>query len=160
MFLEPLGISRYEAWLCDLVPHSCSNPSQKRAIEREYTPLIQKHALPLPSVPNLPHILADEKRRAEISAELARSEAEVLILLGDLPIKWFLAYFDTRWRKLSDFNLTADAYGNLHKTHAFGRDLSILPLVHPRQAGRLGASSEMWGKLHQDWMQTKARHVL
>ncbi len=27
--LSPLGLSRADAWLCDLVPHSCMNPGQK-----------------------------------------------------------------------------------------------------------------------------------
>jgi uracil-DNA glycosylase len=159
MFLGPIGVTREEVWLCDLVPHSCVNTSQKLAIERSYTPLIEQHHLPIPSVPDLPQVLANDKRRSEIADELARSNAETLVLLGDQPIKWFLAYFDHHWRKLSDFGLTADTYGNLHKTNAFGREISILPLVHPRQAGRLGASSEMWAQLHQTWMQTQADKV-
>jgi uracil-DNA glycosylase len=159
MFLEPIGVTREEAWLCDLVPHSCSNASQKQAIERTYTPRIKENHLPLPTVPDLPYVLADHKRRAEITSELDRSKAEVVILLGDLPISWFLAFFDNRWHKLSDFGQTAETYGNLHKTNAFGRKISILPLVHPRQAGRLGASSEMWGQLHQSWLQKKAKRI-
>ena len=31
-FLEPLGISRADTWLCDLVPHSCMNSNQKKAL--------------------------------------------------------------------------------------------------------------------------------
>ncbi len=37
-FLKPLGIGRGEAWLCDLVPHACLNPRQRRAIEHAYVP--------------------------------------------------------------------------------------------------------------------------
>ena len=37
-YLEPLGLSRNEAWLCDLVPHSCMNPGQKKAVDTHYTP--------------------------------------------------------------------------------------------------------------------------
>jgi hypothetical protein len=29
-FLEPLGLSRSDAWLCDLVPYSCKNDRQAR----------------------------------------------------------------------------------------------------------------------------------
>jgi hypothetical protein len=159
MFLGPIGVTRDEAWLCDLVPHSCVNAGQKLAIKRSYTPLIERHHLPIPSVPDLPQVLANDERRSEIADELARSKAEVLILLGDQPIKWFLAFFDDRWRKLSDFGQTVEIYGNLHKTKAFGREISILPLVHPRQAGRLGASSEMWAQLHRTWMRTQAKKV-
>ena len=38
LFLKPLGITRADAWLCDLVPHSCCNLKQKEAIERGYQP--------------------------------------------------------------------------------------------------------------------------
>lgn len=87
MFLGPIGVTRNEAWLCDLIPHSCANASQKYAVERTYTPLIQEHHLPVPSIPELPRVLANDNRRTEIAKELARSKAEVLILLGDQPIK-------------------------------------------------------------------------
>jgi hypothetical protein len=30
--------------------------------------------------------------------------------------------------------------------------IDVLPLVHPRQAGRLGASSKHWHETHQHWM--------
>ena len=45
-FLAPLDLRRDEAWLCDLVPHSCKNPGQKKAIERAYQPLVHKYGLP------------------------------------------------------------------------------------------------------------------
>ena len=160
MFLGPIGVTREETWLCDLVPHSCVNNGQMHAIERAYTPLIQQYHLPIPSVPILPRVLADGKRRNEIAGELDQSKAEIVILLGDLPIKWFLNYYDHRWEKLSDFGQTSDTYGTLHKTKLFGREISILPLVHPRQAGKLGASSELWGRLHQTWRQKKGKKGL
>src|ERR1035437_9397079 len=34
-FLKPLGITRNQAWLCDIVPHSCRNLKQDHAIQRE-----------------------------------------------------------------------------------------------------------------------------
>ena len=37
-FLGPLGASREDAWLCDLVPHSCMNPSQRDAVKGRYAP--------------------------------------------------------------------------------------------------------------------------
>lgn len=35
-FLEPLGLTRAGAWLCDLVPYSCMNKDQTNAIGRHY----------------------------------------------------------------------------------------------------------------------------
>jgi len=155
LYLKPLGLTREDAWLCDLVPHSCMNAGQKRAMQRVYSPLREKYDLPMPTIPELPRVLADERRCAEIAQELSESKAEVLILLGDQPIKWFLARYDNRWSKLSDFGENSEEYGKLHKTTAFGRDLDVLPLVHPRQAGKLGASSMKWGELHQAWLEGK-----
>lgn len=38
LYLAPLGLSRDDAWLCDLVPHSCMNNRQRGALRREYDP--------------------------------------------------------------------------------------------------------------------------
>ena len=116
LILEPLGIKRTDAWLCDLVPHSCVNLSQKKAIERAYSPITKRYGLPEHSVPPVPSNLTDEERRKEIFEELIESESKVLILLGDQPIKWFLRYHDNRWKKLSDFGQDSKQYGKLWPT--------------------------------------------
>ncbi len=66
LILNPLGLGRKDVWFCDLVPHSCVNPSQKKAIEREYLPIEQEYGLAEHTVPPVPKILADESRRMEI----------------------------------------------------------------------------------------------
>ncbi len=93
-FIEPLGLTRDDCWLCDLVPHSCLNQKQKKAIRREYLPLMQEHGLPEATLPPVPRQLTDEARRADILAEIEEAEPEIIILLGDLPIKWWLRYYD------------------------------------------------------------------
>jgi len=148
LILNPLGLERNDVWLCDLVPHSCINPAQKNAIEREYSPISLKFGLPNPSVPPLPNPITDEKRRREIEDELFESNATILILLGDLPIAWFLFIHDKRWRKLADF----ETYGQLHKTKIRERSIRILPLAHPRQIAKLGVSSSFWYETHQEWI--------
>lgn len=150
LFLRPLGVTRDQAWLCDLVPHSCVNPAQQHAVERAYLPLVDKHDLPRPSVPPVPARLADDRRRAEIVAELHASQADLLVLLGDQPIRWFLRTFDPRWRRLSDFT----EYGRPVTTSIEGRKLDVMPLVHPRQAARLGRSSANWHETHQGWVRS------
>jgi hypothetical protein len=37
LFLKPLGYNREDAWLCDLLPYSRMNLSQKKALENHYT---------------------------------------------------------------------------------------------------------------------------
>lgn len=53
-FLTPLGVTRADAWLCDLVPHTCLNPSQKKALDREYVPRAKRFGLPVVSLPPVP----------------------------------------------------------------------------------------------------------
>jgi uracil-DNA glycosylase len=156
LFLKPLGLTRGDAWLCDLVPHSCVNPAQQKAIERAYVPLLGKHGLPAPCTPGVPRKLADDDRRKEILTELRESKAKVLVLLGDQPIKWFLAHFDSRWKRLADFK----PYGALNRAAVDGVTVAVLPLVHPRQAAKLGQSSPEWYEKHRAWIKEKAAGLL
>lgn len=145
--LAPLGLSRADAWLCDLVPHTCLNDSQKEALDREYEPRRDKLRLPKVNLPPVPKKFADHTRRAEVLAELEESMAKVVIVLGDEPIRHWLTHFDGRWKKLSHFA----EYGRLHTMGIAGRTYQVLPLAHPRQVGKLGAHSEKWFKAHQGW---------
>ena len=155
LILKPLGLDRAEAWLCDLVPYSCANPSQLKAIQREYHPVREEYELPMPSVPKVPHRLTDESRREAILGELEESNAEKLIVLGDKPIEWFLKYYDKRWKRLSDF----EHYGKEQITEIAGKKYQILPLAHPRQIARLGRSTQKWFELHQQWMNSKVIEI-
>jgi uracil-DNA glycosylase len=156
LFLNPLGVDRKDAWLCDLVPHSCVNPEQQSAIKRAYTPLVGKYGLPEPTTHAVPSTLANDDRRKEILAELRDSKAKVLVLLGDQPIKWFLKHFDPRWKRLSDF----EPYGALHDATVDGISIKVLPLAHPRQAATLGKSSAEWREKHEAWVKEKAGGLL
>ena len=158
--LEPMGLDRSEAWLCDLVPHSCVNEPQLKAIEREYLPRMDRLGLPRPSVSLVPKSFADAARRTEILVELRASMANVLILLGDQPIKWFLKHFDTRNKRLAEFGQSVAEYGRLHETELDGLSLQILPVAHPRQVAKLGRSSPKWFDLHDRWIQQTAAGVL
>jgi len=158
--LNPLGITRADVWLCDLVPHSCMNPLQAKAIERSYLPVVQNQGLPIPTVPPVPKVLADEERRKSILSEIHEADASVLILLGDQPIQWFLSHYDQRWRNLNDFVNGNQPYGRLLTTRIDGRTIDILPLAHPRQIAKLGPSSPKWYKLHHAWMHEYANNAL
>lgn len=159
LILNPLGLKRQNTWLCDLVPHSCVNPSQQKAIEREYTPIASKYGLPKHSVPPVPKNLSDEKRRREILSEISESKAKVLIILGDKPIEWFLSYYDNRWKKLSDFGRDNASYGQLHEVGLDGFKINLLPIAHPRQIGKLGMSSAAWYDMHNYWIEESAHNI-
>lgn len=155
-FIEPLRLSRDDAWLSDLVPHGCGNPKQLKAIEERYLTTPRSWGLPKPSLPKVPRKLADDTRRAEILEELRQSRAKVLVLLGDQPIRWFVKHFDPRWKRLSDFGVTPRTYGRLHPARIDDLDIQLLPLAHPRQAAKLGSHSKRWFRLHQSWVRNGA----
>jgi len=69
-FLNPLGIDRRDAWLCDLLPESRCNPRQAAALEREYAPAIKSLGAPSYNFPPVPAVLATDARVCEIEAEI------------------------------------------------------------------------------------------
>jgi hypothetical protein len=157
--LKPLGLSRGDTWLCDLVPRSCSNSAQRKANRNKYLPIADEYGLPRPTISAVPTILTDTERRRAIWNEIEESGAGTLILLGDKPIQWFLKYFDPRWELLSDFMKDGEPYGKLCKAQIKGKQMNVLPLAHPRQIARLGTSSPEWHERHQKWMSEDAGMV-
>jgi len=154
LFLKPLGYTREDAWLCDLLPYSRINPHQQEALDKHYNPLIKKFNLPVCNIPNFD--IAELKnlvRVNEIADELEQSQAGKIILLGDSPIEFFLSHF-SNYRKLSDFGCTNDEYGKEHLITIRDKTYSVIPLVHPRQAAALGRSSWKWKNLHSRWIIT------
>lgn len=150
-FLAPMGVTREDAWLCDLVPHSCMNPGQAKALAREYEPRASEFGLPAVDWPDLPSELCSDSRRQEICDEIAQAEPEVLVTLGDEPLRWFTSQYGSK-RRLSDYGRDLADYGRLHPLVINGRKLELLPLVHPRQAAALGTHSGDWFALHGAWM--------
>jgi hypothetical protein len=150
--LKPLGLSRSDVWLCDLVPYSCINGSQEAAVHKHYIPLVEQLGLPPVTTPKLPNRLTDTTRRQEILEELLESGARTLILLGDKPIQWFLRHYDQRFHSLAEFGTDSCTYGKRHSVTLGGRTLDVLPLAHPRQIAKLGRSSQRWYDLHEEWV--------
>lgn len=151
-YLYPLGYSRNDAWLCDLLPYSRLNPNQKKAIEEKYNTLSAKYNLPICNIPPLSkNDLDNTERIQEILTELQRSEASTIILLGDLPIKHFLSHY-SKYTKLSDFTSKSNSYGKNVEIKIEGKIYQVFPLVHPRQAGNLGFSSKDWSENHNNWV--------
>ena len=44
-YLAPLGLTRNDVWLCDLLPYSRLNDGQTKAIKREYEPLLKMNLI-------------------------------------------------------------------------------------------------------------------
>lgn len=151
--LAPLGFSRREAWLCDCLPETRLNPSQLKVIEERYAPLIDKYGLNEVTIPKRPSTFCDDARAKEITAELLESQAELLVLLGDIPIAQYL-------RRAADVPYSTFqqycglyGYGNRSQVSIHGKTIDVLPLAHPRQIGALGAHSQRWHEAHHRWEQ-------
>lgn len=154
--LNPLDIRRDDAWLCDLRPWSCSNAGQADAIRR-YHKQIEGHSMPHAVVERADDARAqwaDRARQVEILAELQRSEARVLITLGDQPLRHFVHPMGGKWSRLGELE-----YGRFVPVTLGGLSLELLPLAHPRQIAGLGTHSAMWRAQHEAWKQEAAAKV-
>ena len=149
--LAPLGYTRAESWLCDCLPETRINSSQAKVIKERYNPLIEKYGLNPVTIPNRPTFFCDQKRSTEITEELMESQAELLILLGDIPIAQYLKKVaNISYSTLGEY-VDLYGYGTITKVLINGKNIKVLPLAHPRQIGALGAHSEKWYKAHREW---------
>lgn len=157
LFLEPLGLGRKDSWLCDLIPHSLMNRGQRKAIKR-YSKLIEGSSLPPSSVPSteLKNQLVDNFRREEILAEIIESKAEILISLGDLPMKMFLSHYGLEKVRLADYSI----YGRLHPLKLGDKKIQLLPLIHPRDTLRESGYATRWFQSHKKWLENDAKELL
>ena len=151
--LAPLGFTRKDAWLCDLLPETRLNPSQVKALKEKYEPLMDAYGLPAVTIPKRPQRFCDQQRCAEITAEVIESNAETLVLLGDIPISQYLnRVADVDFTTLGEYTARY-GYGMKAEAVIGGKKINILPLAHPRQIGALGAHSEKWCEMHRQWIE-------
>ena len=149
--LAPLGFTRKDAWLCDLLPETRLNSHQADVIKDKYNPYIKEYGLNEVTIPKRPSVFCDDERCKEILAEIEESKAELLILLGDIPIQQFLnKVASVKYNSLQEFQ-DIYGYGNPTEANIGCTKLKVLPLAHPRQIGGLGFHSKWWKKVHQGW---------
>lgn len=149
--LAPLGYTRREAWLCDLLPEARLNSSQQKVIRERYQPFIEKYSLNEVTVPKRPSYFCDEKRAEQITDELMASEAGLLVLLGDIPIAEYLKRVaKVNFSTLGEY-CDLYGYGKITEVTIKDKTIKLLPLAHPRQIGALGAHSQKWFELHKSW---------
>lgn len=150
--LAPLGFTRKDAWLCDLLPETRLNKNQKDFIDDIYNKEYRiKYNLNEVTIPKRPSNFCDKERCKEIIAELEESKADMLVLLGDIPIKQFLnRVADVDYKSLNDYKENY-YYGFQSEAVINGKTYKILPLAHPRQIGALGGYSVGWYNEHKKW---------
>ena len=149
--LAPLGYTRQDAWLCDCLPETRLNPGQVKAIREKYEPLQEAYGLNPVTIPKRPTVFCDGARSQEITEELLISDASLLVLLGDIPIRQYLQRVaDIPYSTLGEY-VDRYGYGNPTEVTIGGKQIRVLPLAHPRQIGALGAHSEKWFLAHRAW---------
>lgn len=152
--LAPLGYIRANAWLCDCLPETRLNPSQVKALQEKYNPLIEKYNLNPVTIPRRPNAFCSKERSVEITEELLQSQAELLVLLGDIPIAQYLKKVaNISYASLGEY-VELYGYGTKTEVTIQGKTIQVLPLAHPRQIGALGAHSEKWFLMHKNWEQS------
>ena len=153
--LAPLGFDRRSTWLCDLLPETRLNPSQVKALREKYEPLIEQYGLNPVTIPKRPSRFCDMARSLEITEELMQSQAELLVLLGDIPIREYLnRVADVPFHSLQEY-VDLYGYGTAVPITIGDKTVRVLPLAHPRQIGALGAHSEKWHNAHLSWMESR-----
>jgi hypothetical protein len=156
-YLNPLGLSRDETWLSDLVPHTLSNKKQRHAIENYYGPLLHGFALPKSTVPCEPEneaewaALVDERRLLE---ELRQSEANTIVTLGNRVIKSFL----NRVCATSFARLTERNYGLPRPATIDGKLYKVICLAHMRVTTI--RPTPIWQETHQSWIASCPRPLI
>lgn len=155
LYLAPLGSERSDAWLCELVPESRRGAQQTTALARTYDAHATEWALPRYDWPAVPAELTTVERRAQIAREVIQAAPEVMITLGDDPLRWFTRFYGSKSR-LADYGDTPDTYGRLHPIAIAGQHMQLLPLVGPRQAAGHGGPSDPWMALHRSWVRDAA----
>ena len=155
--LKPWGYTRDEAWLCDLLPETRLNPRQLKAVDR-YNNFIEENGqneLNKADIPECPNIFCDQIRCEEILEELRESQAELLVLLGDEPIRQFLRKVaDVDFKKLQEY-VDKYGYGNSVKVDIDNRTIEVIPFTHPRNIAKLGLYSPKWHNKHSEWEESQ-----
>jgi hypothetical protein len=108
--------------------------------------------LPEASIPPVPKRFASRERAEKIGEEFLRSRAPTLITLGDIPLKEFVCGLGLAKRaSIANFGIAPDQYGRRHSLRLEGHHFELLPLVHPRQAAKLGLHNPILAAVHDAW---------
>lgn len=155
-YLHPLKLQRDQVWICNLIPHLVTNKNNRKSIKR-YNDLSSKLNLVKASIPTKKQRwdFITKKRLTEIIEEIFQSRAEVIISLGQQPLKWFFKEFDNDLGNL----LSVQDYGLTTEVKIESVNFKLIPLFHPRQLLKEKNIDTRVGLLHYDWIKTKAKKI-
>ena len=93
-FLKPLGYKREDVWFCYLQPYARINPGKLKNLEKDYSPFSKGGHFPECTIPVFnPSEFHNKSRIQEIISELEQSQAQTIILIGEIPVKHFISHF-------------------------------------------------------------------
>lgn len=106
----------------------------------------------------MPKYFSSRQRTEEIAEEFLRSGARTLVTLGDIPLREFVGELGLTPRaSIAAFGTTSNEYGRRHPLRLEGHNFELLPLVHPRQAARLGFHRPTLAQAHDAWVKRTER---
>ena len=155
-YLHPLKLKRENVWLCNLIPHLILNKNERKSIKK-YNDLSSELNLVKASIPTKKQRwdFITKRRLREIIEEIFQSRAEVIISLGQQPLKWFFKEFDNNLRNL----LSVQDYGMTTEVKIESVNFKLIPLFHPRQLLKEKNRDTRVGLLHYDWLKNKVKKV-
>jgi uracil-DNA glycosylase len=155
-YLHPLKLQRDNVWICNLIPHTVLNKNERKSLKK-YNDLHTIFNLPEADIPTKKDrwSLINKKRYREIIAEIFQARSEVMITLGQQPLKWFLKEYDKNMGNL----LNNKDYGFVTEIQIESIKLKLIPLFHPRQLLKIKNRDTRVGLLHYDWLKNKAKKI-
>ncbi|MCU0405410.1 MAG: hypothetical protein MUE91_02490 [Ignavibacteriaceae bacterium] len=155
-YLHQLKLKRDDVWICNLIPHAVINKNERKALKK-YNELHSLFNLPEAAIPTKKDRwnFFSKKRYREIIEEIYQSRAEVIISLGQQPLKWFFKEFNLDLGNL----LNTKDYGSIAEVQIDSIKIKLIPLFHPKQLIKESNIDTKVGLLHYDWMKNKSRKI-
>jgi hypothetical protein len=155
-YLQPLKLNRELVWICNFVPHYIATKSEVKSIKK-YNKISGTYSLPKAELPTKKvwQKFITETRTKEVLEELFRSKAEIIVTLGQQPIKLLLQQYDINIQKF----FTVENYGFVSETEIESVKYKIIALYHPRQLLKEKNVDSKIGLLHYDWIKTRAKII-
>jgi hypothetical protein len=155
-YLHPMKLQRSNVWICNLIPHVVINKNERKAIKK-YNDVHSMYNFLKAELPTKKERwnFISKNRFQEIVQEILQSKAEVLISLGQQPLKWFLQEYDQSVGNL----LNVKDYGSMHDIRIGSAKIKLIPLYHPRQLLKEKNRDTKIGLFHYDWLKNKAKKI-